>query len=214
MKSIAVYCGSYTGNSPEYLQSARHTGSHLARAGYDIVYGGGSVGLMGAVADTAIASGGRVVGVMPQALVDGEIGHKGLTEMHVAADMHERKAVMASRADAFLALPGGSGTLEEIAEQWTWAQLGLHSKPCGFLNVLDFYSPLRDFINRTVADGFTKPEYRDMLIFETELEPLLERFTAYVAPARKWNPTATSDAGRTGVESGIGGHEATVLAGN
>lgn len=212
MKSIAIYCGSYTGNSPRYMRAARHTGSYLARAGYDIVYGGGSVGLMGAVADSALESGGRVVGVMPQALVDGEIGHIGLTEMHVVSDMHERKATMADLADAFLTLPGGSGTLEEIAEQWTWAQLGIHRKPLGFLNVLDFFTPLREFITRTVTEGFTKPEYQDMLIFETECEPLLNRFNNYVAPPRKWTPTDSSDARRTGAESGIGPRDAAVLA--
>jgi uncharacterized protein (TIGR00730 family) len=188
MTSIAVYCGSYSGRDPEYLRSAREVGAYLARAGYDLVYGGGAVGLMGAVADAALENDGRVIGVMPRALVDGEIGHSGLTEMHVVADMHERKATMAMLADAFLTLPGGSGTLEEISEQWTWAQLGFHSKPCGFLNVHDFYAPLRDFIHRTVAEGFTKPEYADMLIFEDEIQPLLARFDSYVAPPKKWNP--------------------------
>jgi len=191
MTSIAIYCGSYTGSDPEYLRSARHVGTHLSRAGYEIVYGGGAVGLMGAVADAALENGGRVIGVMPQALVDGEIGHHGLTEMHVVADMHERKSVMASLADAFLTLPGGSGTLEEISEQWTWAQLGFHRKPCAFLNVRGFYTPLREFIQRTVTEGFTRPEYADMLIFEEDIQPLLTRFNSYVAPPKKWNPVAT-----------------------
>jgi len=193
MTSIAVYCGSYSGTHPDYIEAARHTGSYLAQHGYDLVYGGGSVGLMGAVADAALENGGRVIGVMPQALVDGEIGHKGLTEMRVVSNMHERKAAMADLADAFLTLPGGSGTLEEIAEQWTWAQLGFHQKPCGFLNVRDFYTPLRQFIERTVTEGFTKPQYADMLIFETELVTLLELFESYVAPAKKWNPQAADD---------------------
>lgn len=206
MKSIAVYCGSYTGTSPEYMDVARATGAELAKRGYDVVYGGGAVGLMGAVADAALAAGGRVVGVMPQALIDGEIGHKGLTEMHVVRDMHERKAKMADLADGFLTLPGGSGTLEEIAEQWTWGQLGFHKKPCGFLNVREFYTPLHDFIHRTVTEGFTKPEYGQMLIFEKELQPLLTRFEGYVAPAKKWNPSTT----KTSLDQGISDQEAVL----
>jgi hypothetical protein len=191
MTCIAIYCGSYRGHDPEYVRSAQEVGRHLAQAGYDIVYGGGAVGLMGVVADAALDNGGRVTGVMPRALVEGEIGHTELTDMRVVSDMHERKAVMASLADAFLALPGGSGTLEEITEQWTWAQLGFHSKPCGFLNVRGFFSPLRQFIRRTVTDGFTKLQYADMLIFEQHIQPLLDRFDNYVAPPKKWNPRAT-----------------------
>jgi uncharacterized protein (TIGR00730 family) len=205
MTSIAVFCGSYTGSDPEYVRSARHVGTHLAQAGYEIIYGGGAVGLMGAVADAALENGGRVIGVMPQALVDGEIGHHMLTEMRVVTDMHERKSVMASLADAFLTLPGGSGTLEEISEQWTWAQLGLHQKPCAFLNVRGFYTPLHDFIKRTVTEGFTRPEYADMLIFEEEIQPLLTRFGSYVAPPKKWNPIAAhkSDQPCTSHQSGL-----------
>lgn len=141
---------------------------------------------MGAIADTALEAGGRVVGVMPRALIEGEIGHNDLSEMHVVETIHERKAVTAELSDAFLALPGGAGTLEEIAEQWTWAQLGFHQKPCAFLNTRDFYSPLRDFANRMVDEGFMKPEYAQMLIFEKEIEPILNAFTGYVAPPKKW----------------------------
>jgi len=197
MGSIAVFCGSYSGHNPEHMRAATDAGTFLAQAGYDIVYGGGAVGLMGAVADAALKAGGRVTGVMPQALVDGEIGHAGLSEMHVVADMHERKAVMASLADAFLTLPGGSGTLEEISEQWTWAQLGIHRKPCGFLNVRGFYTPLREFIQRTVTEGFTKPVYAEMLFFSEDIEQVLSGFENYVAPPMKWNPTSPRNSGES-----------------
>ncbi len=187
-KSVAIYCGSYAGADPEYIATARRVAVELAKRGITIVYGGGAVGLMGAVADAAIDAGGKVVGVMPQALIDGEIGHKGLPEMHVVDDMHQRKALMAELADAFIALPGGAGTLEEIAEQWTWAQLGFHSKPCAFLNVRGFYSSLQQFSRTMAEQGFMKPEYADMLIFENELSDILDRFETYRAPAKKWNP--------------------------
>jgi len=191
MTSIGIFCGSYSGSHPDYMRCAGEAATYLVHAGHDIVYGGGAVGLMGAVADAALQAGGRVTGVMPQSLIDGEIGHSGLTEMRVVTDMNERKATMASLTDAFLALPGGSGTLEEISEQWTWAQLGLHDKPCGFLNVRGFFSPLHEFIERTVSEGFTRPEYATMLIFEDQIGPLLDRFDAYIAPAKKWG---TADA--------------------
>ncbi|WP_311879096.1 LOG family protein [Microbacterium forte] len=187
-KSVAIYCGSYAGADPEYIETARRVAVELAERGITIVYGGGAVGLMGAVADAAIEAGGKVVGVMPQALIDGEIGHKGLPEMHVVDNMHQRKALMADLADAFIALPGGAGTLEEIAEQWTWAQLGFHSKPCAFLNVRGFYSSLEVFARMMADEGFMKTEYADMLIFEDELTDILNRFATYTAPAKKWNP--------------------------
>lgn len=210
MKSIAVYCGAYAGSDPEYMRMARATGAELASRGYDIIYGGGAVGLMGAIADSALEKGGRVVGVMPQDLVDGEIGHRRLTEMHVVANMHERKAKMAELTDAFLTLPGGSGTLEEITEQWTWGQLGIHQKPCGFLNVRDFYTPLREFIEQTVTEGFTRPEYGEMLIFETDLEPLLARFEAYVAPPKKWRGDSRRSTTSPRQDQDVSSHDAVL----
>ncbi|VTN77064.1 lysine decarboxylase family protein [Klebsiella pneumoniae] len=135
MKSIGIFCGSSAGEHPLYLETARLVGRTLAQQGLALVYGGGKVGLMGAVADAALEAGGVVIGVMPRGLVEREIAHRGLTELHVVEDMHERKTKMAALADGFIALPGGAGTLEEIFEQWTWAQLGIHEKPCAFLNI-------------------------------------------------------------------------------
>ena len=139
MKSIGIFCGSSAGEHPLYLDTARLVGRTLAQQGLALVYGGGKVGLMGAVADAALEAGGVVIGVMPRGLVEREIAHRGLTELHVVEDMHERKTKMAALADGFIALPGGAGTLEEIFEQWTWAQLGIHEKPCAFLNIKGYY---------------------------------------------------------------------------
>jgi uncharacterized protein (TIGR00730 family) len=152
-----------------------------------LVYGGSSVGLMGIVADTVLAAGGEVVGVIPQALLDKEVGHGGLTELHVTASMHERKAKMEELSDGFVALPGGVGTLEEIFEIWTWAQLGLHAKPCGLLDAGGFYAALVEHVDRATAEGFIRSEHRDMLLVEKDPETLLDRFAAHVAPAvPKW----------------------------
>ncbi len=154
MKSIGIFCGSSAGEHPLYLETARLVGRTLAQQGLALVYGGGKVGLMGAVADAALEAGGVVIGVMPRGLVEREIAHRGLTELHVVEDMHERKTKMAALADGFIALPGGAGTLEEIFEQWTWAQLGIHEKPCAFLNIKGYYDPLQAMVDNMVREGF------------------------------------------------------------
>jgi hypothetical protein len=162
-------------------------GEAIARRGMGLVYGGGSVGLMGIAADAALAAGGEVDGVIPDVLVRREVGHRGLTRQHVVGSMHERKAKMADLADAFVALPGGMGTLEELAEILTWGQLGLHAKPCGLLDVNGYYAPLIAFFDRAVADGFLRPEHRAMVLVETDPGALLDRFAAFRPPAlEKW----------------------------
>jgi uncharacterized protein (TIGR00730 family) len=186
MKSICVFCGSSAGRNPAYGEVARATGHALVRAGLRLVYGGGKVGLMGMLADAVLSQGGEVIGVMPRALFDREIAHRGVSDMRVVGSMHERKELMASLADAFIALPGGAGTLEEIFEQWTWAQLGIHAKPCGFLNVNGYYRPLIEMIRHMVAEEFLAAPMAAMLAFESEPEKLLERFREYRAPAHKW----------------------------
>lgn len=182
---ICVFCGSSSGRS-EYVEAARHVGTTLAERGIELVYGGAKVGTMGAVADAALAAGGRVIGVIPRGLVDREIAHKGLTELHVVADMHERKAKMAELSDGFVALPGGAGTLEELFEVWTWAQLGLHTKPVGLLDVAGYYGHLTRFVEHMVVEGFLKPPYRDMLLVDPDLLRLLDRFTGYQPTEYKW----------------------------
>ncbi|WP_257455777.1 LOG family protein [Archangium lipolyticum] len=159
IQSVCVFCGSRMGARPEYLEGARALGAELARRGLALVYGGTSVGLMGAMADAVLAGGGKVVGVLPHVLGDREIAHRGLTELHMVDSMHTRKAMMASRADAFIAMPGGVGTFEELFEITTWAQLGIHHKPIGLLNVADFYGPLLALMKRAVDEGFI-PETR------------------------------------------------------
>jgi len=186
MKAVCVFCGSNVGRNPAYEQAAISVGTALARAGLRLVYGGGKVGLMGAVANAAIAAGGHVSGVIPRALVEREIAHAGLAELHVVETMHERKTMMADLADAFIALPGGAGTLEEFFEQWTWAQLGVHRKPCGLLNVTDYFGPMIAMMQRIVAEGFMGERYFDMLVIETEIEPMLQRFANYTPPPQKW----------------------------
>jgi len=186
MKAVCIFCGSSPGLDPIYLKAATRTGTAIAKADLTLVYGGGKVGLMGAVADAALKAGGRVVGVMPRALVEREIGHSGLSELHVVETMHERKTMMAALSDGFIALPGGAGTLEEFFEEWTWAQLGIHAKPCGLLNAKDYFAPLIAMIERIVTEGFMSSAYSDMLVIEKEIEPLLKRFASYEAPPRKW----------------------------
>jgi uncharacterized protein (TIGR00730 family) len=154
LKSVCVFCGSRMGARPEYLEGARALGTELARRGLALVYGGTSVGLMGAMADAALAAGGKVVGVLPQVLSDREVAHPRLTELHLVDSMHTRKAMMAERADAFIAMPGGIGTFEELFEVTTWAQLGIHHKPIGLLNVADYYEPLLAMMKRAVDEGF------------------------------------------------------------
>jgi uncharacterized protein (TIGR00730 family) len=170
---ICVFCGSNRGNHPAYLEQATVFGRLLATRDIGLVYGGAHVGLMGALADAALAAGGEVIGVIPQALMDREIAHRGLTELRVVTSMHERKAQMAELSDAFVALPGGIGTLEELFEVWTWNQLGIHAKPCGVLNVRRFYDPLSAFLDHVVSEGFLKPENRGALRVEEEPEALL-----------------------------------------
>ncbi|MBU1377651.1 MAG: TIGR00730 family Rossman fold protein [Alphaproteobacteria bacterium] len=187
MKSICVYCGSSPGNDPRFLEEAIRGGTQIAQAGLTLVYGGGKVGLMGAVADAALAAGGKVVGVMPEDLVNQEIAHKGLSELHVVKSMHERKLAMADLSDGFLCLPGGPGTFEEIFEQWTWALLGIHAKPCGFVNVGGYYDLMRQTIQQMADNGFIAQTYVDMLVYEETTPQVLEAFQAYVAPPPKWS---------------------------
>ncbi|MBL4645953.1 MAG: TIGR00730 family Rossman fold protein, partial [Rhizobiales bacterium] len=152
IKRICVFCGSNPGNDPQYLQSAEALAKAIVARGYEVVYGGAEVGLMGKIADTALAAGGHVVGVMPKALIEKEIEHKGLSELHEVSSMHERKALMADLSDGFIALPGGVGTLEEIFEIWTWAQLGHHDKPLAFMNIAGFYDPLCAFLDHQSSE--------------------------------------------------------------
>ena len=184
---LCVYCGSSPGADPAFLEAARATARLCAAEGIEIVYGGARIGLMGALADAALAAGGRVVGVIPRALVEREIAHTGLTELHVVADMHERKALMAELSDGFVALPGGPGTLDEIVEQWTWALLGIHAKPCGFLNVKGYFDPFREMTRRIVAQEFLDARFGDMLVFEADPAALIARFRAYAPPPPKWS---------------------------
>ena len=176
---LCVFCGSNAGQDPVYLEAARALGEALAASGIGLVYGGASVGLMGAVADAVLAKGGTVTGVMPQALVDKEIAHKGLSDLRVVGSMHERKAMMAELADGFIALPGGLGTFEELFEVWTWAQLGYHRKPCALLNAGGFYDKLTDFLDDVVERGFVKPIHRAMLIVESDPAALIQAIRAY-----------------------------------
>jgi uncharacterized protein (TIGR00730 family) len=186
VKSICIYCGSSEGADPAFKAEAVTAGRLIAEAGLTLVYGGGRVGLMGTVADAALEAGGKVVGVMPADLVNQEIGHKGLTELHVVNSMHERKWKMAELADGFLCLPGGPGTFEEIVEQWTWALLGFHAKPCGFVNVNGYYDLWRATVQGMVDGGFVAQMYGDMLIYADTTAEALQRFEAYVPPPPKW----------------------------
>lgn len=173
--AVAVYCGSRFGSSPAFERAAREVGHLLATAGDTLIYGGGRVGLMGAVADATLAAGGRVVGVIPQALMDREVGHLGLTELHVVQTMHERKQLMATRADAFVALPGGIGTLEELYEVWSWQQLGYHDKPVALLNVEGYFGALLDFTRLSFERGFVSQAQHDALLVDDDPARLLAR---------------------------------------
>ena len=182
-----MFCGSNTGSDPAYVEAARTLGSLFAREGIALVYGGGSVGLMGELADAVLGSGGEVIGVIPHALWAREVGHRGLTDLRIVDTMHERKALMADLADAFIALPGGLGTLEEIFEVWTWAQLGLHQKPLGFLDVNGFYAPLMDFLDRATRARFVRDQHRAIALVARDPEALLRRFESWEAPrVEKW----------------------------
>ncbi len=193
MRRLCVFCGSNPGRLPAYREAAAALGRTLAERGVGVVYGGASVGLMGVVADAALAAGGEVIGVIPRALMDRELGHAGLTELRVVGSMHARKAMMAELSDGFVALPGGAGTLEEIFEIWTWAQLGDHDKPCGLLNVAGFYDRLIGFLDHAASEGFMRVEHRRMLLAADTVAALLETFRLYRAPrVVKWIVPAES----------------------
>jgi uncharacterized protein (TIGR00730 family) len=181
--SVAVYCGSRFGDSPAFADAARTLGELIGRGGATLVYGGGRVGLMGTVADAVMESGGQVVGVIPQALMDREVGHVGLTELHVVQTMHERKQLMAERADAFISLPGGIGTLEELYEVWSWQQLGYHDKPVALLNVEGYYDALLEFHRVMHARGFVSGAQFNALLVETDPARLLDRVRSAAALA-------------------------------
>ncbi|MDB5842262.1 MAG: DNA-binding protein [Herminiimonas sp.] len=180
MKSICVYCGSSTGATPVYADAARALAGRLVENNIALVYGGGNVGLMGTIADEVMRLGGEVTGVIPTALLDKELGHGGLTRLHIVKDMHERKAMMADLSDGFIAMPGGIGTLEELFEVLTWAQLGFHEKPIGVLNVGGFYDGLIGFLQHLVGEGFVRSGHATLLMHEADPEKLLERFKTYV----------------------------------
>ena len=187
LKKICIYCGSNPGRGDSYLAAARELGTAIAQRGIGLVYGGASVGVMGTVADAVLAAGGHVTGIIPESLVKKEMAHPGLSEMHVTRSMHERKRMMADLADAFVALPGGAGTMEEIFEVWTWAQLGHHQKPCAFYNVNGYYDHLIRFLDHAVEEQFMKAPHRDMLIVADQPDDLLLRFASYEAPVvSKW----------------------------
>lgn len=187
---LCVFCGSSPGNQPVYLEAAQQLGTALAKAGTGLVYGGAQVGLMGAVADAAVAAGGEVIGVIPRQLVERELAHGGLTELREVGSMHERKAMMADLSDGFIALPGGVGTFEELFEVWTWAQLGHHQKPCALLNVGGYYDKLIAFLDHAMNEGFMKQPYREMLIVAPDVDSVLARIKAYEAPTvAKWMGT-------------------------
>jgi uncharacterized protein (TIGR00730 family) len=182
-----VFCGSNLGARAVYAETASELGRTLARRGLTLIYGGAKVGLMGILADAALAAGGRVVGVMPGALVEREIAHTGLSELYPVNSMHERKSLMSDLADAFIALPGGAGTLEEFFEIWTWGQLGHHKKPIGLINVGGFFDALIEFLDKLAEERFVRREHRDMLIIEQDATRLLQRFETYRAPeVEKW----------------------------
>ncbi len=194
MRSVCVFCGSNPGRRPEYLAGAAGLGRDLARQGIRMVYGGAHVGTMGALADAALAAGGEVIGVIPGHLVAAEVAHQGLTELRIVDSMHERKALMATLADGFIALPGGLGTLEEFAEVTTWSQLGLHAKPTGLLNLLGFYDSLLSFLDHVTAERFLRPEHRDLVIARSDPAELLAAMDQWTRPAsHKWIDADGSD---------------------
>jgi len=187
MNRICVYCGSSPGRQPEYREAARKLGHELARRNLGLVYGGASIGVMGAVADAVLEHNGEVIGVIPHALATKEVAHHGLDELIVVDSMHERKAKMAELSDGFIALPGGWGTIEEIFEMLTWAQLGFHENPCGLLNVISYFDPLFEFIENAVDQRFVKEQHRLMMMMEEKPATLLDRFANYTAPrVKKW----------------------------
>jgi len=187
IRRLAIFCGSNPGVRPDYVEAARSLGRLLAQRGIGIVYGGSSVGLMAALADAMMDELGDVIGVIPRMLVEREVANKALTDLRIVESMHERKALMAKLADGFVALPGGIGTLEEFFETWTWAQLGMHSKPCGLLNVAGYFDPLLTFLDHAVSEKFVRDVHRSMVVVEREPTALLARFESYEPPrVVKW----------------------------
>jgi uncharacterized protein (TIGR00730 family) len=182
MKRICVYCGSSPGGRPEYIEAARQLGQTLVQHGLGLVYGGGYVGTMGQLARSVLEAGGEVIGVIPKDLADRELAFAALADLRVVDSMHERKALMADLADGFIALPGGLGTLEEFSEVLTWAQLGHHAKPCGLLNVCQYYTPLLQFLNHAVDEQFIRSEHQAMVMVDDQPDQLLRRFAAYQPP--------------------------------
>lgn len=183
IKSLCVYCGSSPGRNPLYLQAAQDLAAVLVERGIRLIYGGAGIGIMGALADRVLELGGEVVGVIPKALAHKEVMHQRLTKLQITHSMHERKRLMAELADGFIALPGGIGTLEELFEIWTWAQLGFHAKPCGLLNVAEFYTPLLSFLDHVTAEQFVQLRHRQILLVANDVSSLLNEFDGYVSPA-------------------------------
>ncbi len=187
MKRVCVYAGSNAGARPEYASTAARLARVLVTRGIGVVFGGGNVGLMKVVADATMAAGGEVIGIIPEALMAREVGHRDISELRVVRSMHERKALMAELSDGFVALPGGVGTIEEIIEIATWAQLGLHAKPFGLLNIDGFYDSLITFLDHAVSEGFLRPQHRAMLLVAKEPEQLLDAFATWQPPeVHKW----------------------------
>ena len=187
MKRVCVYCGSRHGKRPAYTAAAQALGRELAQSGRGLVYGGGNVGLMGVVADAVLEAGGEVIGVIPRPMVSRELAHHGVTKLHVVTSMHERKALMAQLADGFIALPGGVGTLEELFEIWTWAQLGIHQKPLGLLNVEGFYSSLVTFLDHLTAEDFVTSENRSFVRIDDDPKRLLQKMSQFQpGPRPQW----------------------------
>jgi uncharacterized protein (TIGR00730 family) len=187
LEAVCVFCGSREGSRPVYAEAARRMGKEIARRRLGLVYGGGRVGLMGVVADAALEEGGEVVGVITEALISKEIAHAGLAKLHVVGSMHERKMLMADLSDGFVTLPGGNGTLEEFFEVLSWAQLSLHEKPCGLLDVDGFWNPLSTLFDHAVTEGFVYPDHRSLVLMEGDPRVLLERMERYTPPeTRKW----------------------------
>jgi hypothetical protein len=196
MKRVCIYCGSSPGSLPDYAAAARHCGTVLARRGIGIVYGGGNVGLMGILADAALAAGGEVIGIIPRRMIARELGHAGVTSLIPVGSMHQRKQKMADLADAFLALPGGIGTMEELFEAFTWLQLGIHHKPVGLLNVAGFYDRLIEFLAHMQAQRFLKPQHFETLLVEDDVDRLLDRFASFNhQPVGKWMDRKTEAQG-------------------
>lgn len=180
MKRLAIYCGSATPADPVYIENARFVGRTLAERGIGVVYGGGRLGLMGAIADSALEAGGEVIGVIPQALVDAEVAHRGCSELHVVRTMHERKQAFTDLSDGFITLPGGTGTMDELWEAMSWAQIGYHANPVGLLNVAGYYDGLIEFVAKMGEVGFLRPQHQSILIIDNDLDALLAKMAAHV----------------------------------